>query len=346
MNGAEDAYSAAITATAEFISGSAIVILSVLSGLYVLQLVFAIYRGAELTLMTRSDNTIVRVRLWSHLRDYNHGLRDAWVFFVLAILLPVFLNSLSGLIPLIGLKERVLELARPQDRIGLTNDGIPEMSSSVRDLEVAVLSSVDRALEAVEPGGDTTHLEEIKASVETRMPDIRGRISSLQNIWVQVLEQRRREQSKELEGLSQRAEMLYPTWLYHLCLACIGVLITLEFSYVHTFRRSAPDWIPLLLAALVLDLITLLVLVFVVGNPADWRGAAPHKYTQLMYVVATCAALVSSFVILITARIAGLLFHELALTSNEDRNRRKGVIRRRTTLVFRRPKSSSGPGLS
>ena len=95
--------------------------------------------------------------------------------------------------------------------------------------------------------------------------------------------------------------------LYYLCLAAIGVIITLELSYVYNLRRSAKDWIAMLVVAIALDIITLLVFFNFLGNPTTWGNESLDTWTRTMMVCTTLLALVSSFLILIFARAAGAL---------------------------------------
>ena len=94
--------------------------------------------------------------------------------------------------------------------------------------------------------------------------------------------------------------------LYSLCLAAIGVIITLELSYVHNLRTSAKDWIPMLVVAIALDIITLVVFFSFVINPHQW-GVPLAPGTRTTMLSATVAAVMSSFMILIFARCAGAL---------------------------------------
>ena len=107
--------------------------------------------------------------------------------------------------------------------------------------------------------------------------------------------------------------------VYFLCLAVIGVLITLELSYVYQFRRSATGWIPLLAASVALDILTLLVLFSFVRNPVLWEApidspmstepnkAILHWATKLFMAITTGFAFWSSFWILVYTRTAGAL---------------------------------------
>ena len=94
--------------------------------------------------------------------------------------------------------------------------------------------------------------------------------------------------------------------LYFICLAMVGVLITLEFSYVHNLRNSATEWVPMLLVALALDFATLLALTFVLENPHEWQ-AGLNWIVEIMMIVTTFLALLSSFMILVLARMKGAL---------------------------------------
>ena len=103
-------------------------------------------------------------------------------------------------------------------------------------------------------------------------------------------------------------ENFRPRFLYYLCVSCVCVLMTLEFSYLHTLRNSARGWSAMMLAALVLDLMTLLVLLFLVRTPLEWATKEPAVTTQAAFCVATAAAAISSLFILILSRVAGAVF--------------------------------------
>ena len=96
------------------------------------------------------------------------------------------------------------------------------------------------------------------------------------------------------------------SWLYTVCLASLGVLITLEFSFIHTLWKTT-DWIPMLLSALVLDLVGLLVLVFIVEHPQDWKESFPQTPTVVTILLAAIFSLASSLFILLSARISAAL---------------------------------------
>lgn len=93
--------------------------------------------------------------------------------------------------------------------------------------------------------------------------------------------------------------------LYYMCVAIIGVLITLEFSYIHNLRRSAPEWISMLIVALALDFATLMSLHLFVQSPQIWVG--PSVATAAMMGITTAGAMISTFTILVIARTAGAL---------------------------------------
>lgn len=95
--------------------------------------------------------------------------------------------------------------------------------------------------------------------------------------------------------------------MYFICVAVITVIITLEFSYVHNLRNSAPEWTPFLLVGLVLDFTALLVFTLVVGHPNDWTDKPMSELLILAMLVTTVIAVLSSFVVLVLARTAGAL---------------------------------------
>lgn len=106
----------------------------------------------------------------------------------------------------------------------------------------------------------------------------------------------------------EQANVFRANFFYYLCVSCVCVLMTLEFSYLHTLRNSARGWSAMMLAALVLDLMTLLVLLFLVRTPMDWEQSPPTDWTQAAFCVATVAAVISSLFILILSRVAGAVF--------------------------------------
>ncbi len=91
---------------------------------------------------------------------------------------------------------------------------------------------------------------------------------------------------------------------YFICLAVIVVLITLEFSYVHYLRESAPAWISILLVALALDFATLLTLTVLVKQPDAWEKTM-NELAEIFMLVTTLVAFFTSFIILVLARTAG-----------------------------------------
>ena len=128
----------------------------------------------------------------------------------------------------------------------------------------------------------------------------------------------------------------WPATIYHLCLATIGVLITLELSHVYHVRRSASEWIPMLIVAIGLDVLGLLILFGLVKNPSFWlnpqlgidtadasqlldeevqeqlqmavrRDGTLGSLTLLFMGATTLLAILSSFTILVLARTAAAL---------------------------------------
>ena len=110
--------------------------------------------------------------------------------------------------------------------------------------------------------------------------------------------------------------------LYFVYVSAITVIITLEFSYIHNLRNGAPEWIPFLLVAVVLDFTTLLVFAFVLRHPDTWTVAVAIQaetaettsvpfpmgpITQSAMLLTTVIAVLSSIVVLVLARAAGAL---------------------------------------
>lgn len=321
----------AITNIDLFATNAAVTLLVILTALYVVQLSIAVFRTFERTTTRRSDGSDVSVKILDHLTNYHYGLRDAWVFLILALLLPVFLNSMSNLIPLVNYKEKVPALEQLLSNLPNQTPQTVE-TGDPRPNDLDRLDSILGALEA-NTSESQSLISSLQRSIDSdaesqRLLSILSTLDSDEELLVQLLREsiatlqlRLRDPERPSTGGLEFSELLADVatpqskWVYHVCLTFIGVLITLEFSYVHTLRRSAPDWIPMLLSALVLDLITLLVLIFVVGNPDDWKGTPPATATQTAYAVATIAAFISSVVILVLARTAGALHDDLTLVS-------------------------------
>ena len=109
--------------------------------------------------------------------------------------------------------------------------------------------------------------------------------------------------------------------MYFLCLAVIAVLLTLELSHVYQLRRTAREWIPMLVVSIALDILTLLIFLLFVKNPSFWAGPVPSANpleanllpgglsweTEVSMVGTTILALFSSFWILVYARTTDAL---------------------------------------
>ena len=172
----------------------------------------------------KSRNSRRQVNLLDCMKVFDGGFRDAWVFFILAVMLPVFLTALVNLAPLFS-GERANEITQIQ---------------------------------------------------ATSTP------SAATSEWSGKL-------------------------IYFMCVAFVCVLITLEFSYLHTLRQSASSgWIGMLLAALAIDVVDLLILIIMVQNPESWQVSLSTP-TKWAICIATFAAVVSSFWILVLARTSGAL---------------------------------------
>ena len=219
-----------------FVDEVAVWILGFLTFLYVGQIVWAINDAFKpIEKLKHDDPSIdIQVRLYDCLKLFDGGMRNMWVFFVLAILLPVILSTMADLVPLFQ---------------GDSESSTPESST---------------------PESSTPESSTLKSQ-------------------------------REPPPASHKLRLLYIV-----CVGCIGVLMTLEFSYLHTLRKSAAEWIPMLLAALALDLMTLLVLNIVIRNPDLWKRSIETE-TVTALIIATIVAITSSFGVLVLARVAGAL---------------------------------------
>ena len=95
---------------------------------------------------------------------------------------------------------------------------------------------------------------------------------------------------------------------YHFCVAAISVLITLEFSNIYNLIKKIPQWTPLLLVSLVLDILSLSTLIFVVQNPEQW-DVHPGLSTQIFMAATVLTATFSSLHIFIFAKISEALYN-------------------------------------
>ena len=294
----------------QFANDLAVWLFGFLTLLYFGQMAWAWRQGREEITEQRRKDTPLRYHLADCLRTYDDGIRNIWVFAILAIFLPVFLNSISDLTVLVNDKTNKRDVA----------SFVPSLEQLQRSLD-ATRMQADRSRreseiifrrEAIRILGEDVVRE---AEIGTKLRALLDRLSSTgQRSYERVasdMDNAAAATSRvidELQNISPReASIPGPKYIYYLCLSFVTILITLEFSYLHSLRRSAPDWIPMLLSALVLDLIALLVLVFVVGNPTDWSYPHPQFLTRVAFGIATIVAVVSSVYILMLARTAGAL---------------------------------------
>ena len=115
---------------------------------------------------------------------------------------------------------------------------------------------------------------------------------------------------------------------YFLCVSILVVLITLEFSYLHNLRRSATEWVSMLLVALALDLATMLTITLLLRNPHGWTKALASSIEIFMWTT-TVLALLSSFLILVLARTAGAVFDNQVDLRSIDYNDKKSMKEQR-----------------
>ena len=125
---------------------------------------------------------------------------------------------------------------------------------------------------------------------------------------------------------------------YFLCVSILVVLITLEFSYLHNLRRSATEWVSMLLVALALDLATMLTITLLLRNPHGWTKALASTIEIFMWTT-TVLALLSSFLILVLARTAGAVFDNQVDLRSIDYNDKKSMKEQRRAA--KRAKSPS-----
>ena len=269
----------------EFINDAAVWMLGFLVALYLVQIFIAINKASKPMEVKGAENSKFRLTLFNCLNSFDDGLRNIWAFFILALVLPVVLTSLVNVIPIVA-------------------SALQTYNTETQEIKRAVLDVIEWAIRREQ--GTTTQTESvfIIESGPESLNIIKEKID-LYRTWS--------ESGIESIGNNQPGSHL----LYYVCLACVSVLITLEFSYLHTLRISASEWIPMLLAALVIDFMALLTLNFVVGNPNLWPAVLdsqssshnvvyhPTFLTNISITIATIFAICSSLSILVLARAAG-----------------------------------------
>lgn len=201
-----------------FVGNMAVSTFLILCLLYAGHILFATKRIITPASARRPDGTEGRISIAQAMRYFDGGSSNFWAFLILTLFLPIFLSSLSDVVPALD----------------------PD------------LNKIDKA-----------YHELFISSLGTQI-------------------------------------------VYFISVVTISVLITLEFSYIHTLRRSVPDWIPMLLVALAMDFVTLLVFNFIVRHPNHW-AVEPSTFTRLAMILAAIMAFVSSCLILISARTAAAL---------------------------------------
>ena len=276
----------------EFVSQVSLVVLSVL---YLIQLIIALFQGLKTIEKELSGDRKISFNLFKCLTIYDDGIRNIWVFLIVALFLPVCLSSLSNLSVLIEQSD-------------------PRNIEANTALERQVSMFSEKAKVSLTKQANYFADQAMAESVE-EINTLSSELNSLES----KANDRIAEQEKQGSGRGE--------FLYFLCLACIGVLMTLEFSYIHSLRRSAASWTAMLLSALVLDLIALLVLVFVIRHPQNWASNFPARSTLWAFGIATTSALCSSFLILLLARTAGAL-HDGQVNLSEVEQREPGMMLR------------------
>ena len=333
----------------DFSNLAAAYLFGILIAMYVGQLVWAFLQGWQKNRQNMPDSSDAGYNLFNCLPFHDDGLRNIWVFFILAIFLPVFLNSMSNLISLInhrGPIEQSQDLSGIQNALEAVSPLELEEVRQLMDLrDSPIVEDILQALELRE--SDLPRLREFMDLSDSPMAQrILTRLESWEAERQRMLEPIREVLASDPTQNPPGSDMPWPKWLYYICLTCIGVLITLEFSYLHTLRRSAPDWLPMLLSALVLDLIAMLVLIFVVGNPDDWKPNYPAATTLQAFLIATGIALLSSLLILVLARTAGALHDkQIEIEKVMDRIKKRHSTRRRWTLLRKKEASQDDDNL-
>ena len=307
-------------AIAEFTGTAAVALFGFLTFLYLGQFFWAYIHGRRTIAIALPNGSQANFNLFKLISIYDHGVRNIWVFAILVLCLPIFLTSMSNLISLIRpplndiLATQTIDsapISRPQGKrfFDATNKSLISLDRLISESQRSWIRNFEELGEyplVVE--SQLELVEKLQQSMleardrDERANDIIRELRRSANVWANSV-----ETSQLPIRVVDRRDMLGSKYIYFLCIACIGVLITLEFSFLHALRVSAQDWIPMLLSALVVDLITLMILVFVVGNPMEWKAQHPDEFTQISFYIASLFALVSSFLILILARTAGAL---------------------------------------
>lgn len=238
---------------------------------YALQGVFSWLRAKASVSAIRPDGTEGETNLFSALRYFDDGLQNTvWVFLILGVFLPVILTSMNDVVPLLDNEEKTVTI---------------------------------KGEFIIEEKGSGEMLKDINTSERDKLIDLVGTIDTND-----ILEEAIKGKFKIVYPLEVNYDIFYQSVLFFTYISIISVIITLEFSYIHNLRNSAPEWTPFLLVSLVLDLTTLLAFILGVKHPDRWT----EKLTlvpQVMMLLTAVAALLSSFLVLVLSRTAGAL-HE------------------------------------
>jgi len=84
-----------------FISYLTVAVFAILSIFYMVQGYFAKQRATQPLTVNQSDGTQVSTNLFRATLHFDDGLRNLWVFFILAIFVPVFLASMVDIVSLV-----------------------------------------------------------------------------------------------------------------------------------------------------------------------------------------------------------------------------------------------------
>ena len=113
-----------------------------------------------------------------------------------------------------------------------------------------------------------------------------------------------------------KAEFAVTSIMYYLCLSLIAILITIEASILMNFKYTAGVWIGMILASMILDITSFLIL-YSMGDPLEkWNKDEQIFVTtgpQLFVFLAFFCTISSSFTIMIARASREMVFEALAI---------------------------------
>lgn len=221
----------------------------------------------------RQDNRQRKIGLLECISRHDGGWINVWVYMVVSLVLPVFLSVFINTSPFMG---------------GVTGKYGDDSATGANQVQEQAQEGANRAQDGMYRAQEDANL-------------MQGGTNQTQ-------------ESVEVDNKDKRdsKEKTAAKFIYYICLTSAIVLITLGVSHILTLRNNAREWVPALLASLVLDVIVLIVLDDVVLHPDLWDKQGddymPSSLTVNLMAMTTLAAVIVTSNVLLFARVAAALY--------------------------------------